>query len=146
MPNNKLCKVCNSPHRAEIEELYFVKGWGCRRISKYLYEKYGEDISHVAIYNHMKNHVSEELLNKIEDEISKACEELYNRIAKSIGDDFKILGEIIEISMRDLRNPKATARMKEVAGKNIFNAMEMKHKILKLTEERVSSTNDDIDL
>lgn len=143
---SKKCKVCNSEYRAEIEELYFVKGWGSRRISKYIYETYGEDISHAAIANHFKHHVSEELLNKIEEETTKACEEIYHKIATSIGDDFKVLSEIIEISMQDMKNPKASARMKEVAGKNIFNAMDMKHKILKLTEEKASTSDDEFEI
>jgi len=49
------CKVCNSEHRSEIEKL-LTEGWGVKRISDWLKEKYNEHISHTAIHNHKKNH------------------------------------------------------------------------------------------
>ncbi len=53
--HNSQCKVCNSEHRVEIEKL-LTEGWGVKRISDWLKEKYNEHISHTAIHNHKKNH------------------------------------------------------------------------------------------
>lgn len=49
------CKVCNSPHRNEIENL-LSEGWGTKRISAWLKETYDEQISHTSILNHKKKH------------------------------------------------------------------------------------------
>lgn len=51
----KLCKVCNSPHRAEIEER-LAQGWSSRRISTWLQDTYGEIISHSSIALHKRKH------------------------------------------------------------------------------------------
>lgn len=53
--HNSQCKVCNSEHRVEIEKL-LAEGWGVKRISEWLEEKYNERISHTAIHNHKKKH------------------------------------------------------------------------------------------
>lgn len=49
------CKVCNSPHRNEIETL-LAQGWGTPRISQWLKDTYSEEISHKSIYKHKMNH------------------------------------------------------------------------------------------
>jgi len=71
------CKVCNSPHRAEIEQL-LAEGWSSRRISRWLLEKYGEKISFASIQNHKKYHwnVAEEIRKRA---AQKESEELFEQ-------------------------------------------------------------------
>lgn len=66
------CKVCNSPHRAEIEKL-ILEGWSVRRIANWLKETYGEQISHAAIANHKNKHfnVAREIRKRVSVEESK---------------------------------------------------------------------------
>lgn len=50
------CKVCNSPHRAEIERWVKEEGLGTKRAAQRLFELHGVKISHEAIRNHMAGH------------------------------------------------------------------------------------------
>ena len=77
MKHHPRCKVCNSPHRAEIEKL-LAEGWSSRRISKWLEETYGEKISHNAISTHKKYHwnVAEEVRKRA---AQKESEELFEQ-------------------------------------------------------------------
>ncbi|ABR31310.1 hypothetical protein [Thermosipho melanesiensis] len=78
--HNKQCKVCNSEHRTEIEKL-LAEGWGTRRISKWLKDKYNESISDNAILNHKKKHwnVSKEIKKRA---ARKESEELFEEEVK----------------------------------------------------------------
>jgi len=78
---NSRCKVCESPYRAEFEQLYF-QGWGGKRISKYLKEKYGVEISHVTIIKHMNEHVKQQLREAIEKETTEIYTQMYKEIAE----------------------------------------------------------------
>lgn len=49
------CKVCNSPHRAEIEKWVKEEGISAREAARQLAEM-GEKISHEAIRRHMLEH------------------------------------------------------------------------------------------
>jgi len=71
------CKVCNSPHRAEIERL-LAEGWSSRRIAQWLEEKFGEKISHRAINEHKKRHwnVAKEIKRRA---AQKESEELFEQ-------------------------------------------------------------------
>ena len=73
--HNKRCKVCNSPHRNEIENL-LSEGWGTKRISIWLKETYGEEISDKAILNHKNKHwnVAKEIKKRA---AQKESEELF---------------------------------------------------------------------
>ena len=137
------CKVCESPHRVEIESLYF-QGWGGKRISKYLKEKYGEEISHVTIIKHMNEHVKQQLREAIEKETTEIYTQMYKEIADNFGLALEALFTMIKVSKHDLENSSAKARDKEVAGRNLIMAIKEMKDILQLTEEKESS--DDIEL
>ena len=141
--NNKLCKVCNSPHRAEIESLYF-QGWGAKRISAYLKEKYNEDISYSAILRHMQNHVKPQLLEAIEEETTEIYSKMYKKIANNFGLALEGLFTMIKTAKRDLEKPNAKAREKEVAGRNLVMAIREMKELLQLTEDKDGA--DDIEL
>jgi len=73
--HDKKCKVCNSPHRAEIEKL-LSEGWGVKRISKWLLDTYDEKISDGTILRHKKQHwnVAKEIQRRLSQ---KESEELF---------------------------------------------------------------------
>lgn len=81
---DKRCKVCNSEHRAEIEKL-LAEGWSASRISEWLKETYGEEISYTSVLRHKKNHwnVTKEVKKRISQ---KESEELFEvEVTKRIG-------------------------------------------------------------
>ena len=92
----------------------------------------------------MKEHVKQELKEAIEEETTEIYTQMYKEIASNFGLALEALFTMIKTSKRDLENPKATAREKEVAGKNLVMAIKELRDILQLTEEKESS--EDIDL
>ncbi|MGE5593807.1 MAG: hypothetical protein ACM3X3_09035 [Betaproteobacteria bacterium] len=50
------CKVCNSPHRVQIEEWARKEGLSPRAISARLASEFGEPVSHKAVWRHLKDH------------------------------------------------------------------------------------------
>ena len=55
------CKVCNSPHRVEYEQMYLDKGMYVKDIWRYAVTKYGENISYPAFSRHFRYHVKQAL-------------------------------------------------------------------------------------
>lgn len=50
------CRVCNSPHRVEIERWCKDEGLSSRRAAARLLAEYGEKIDHTSIWQHMRDH------------------------------------------------------------------------------------------
>jgi len=73
--HDKRCKVCNSSYRNQIEKL-LAEGWGTKRISNWLKEKYNEKISAGSILNHKNKHwnVSKEIKKRA---TQKESEEIF---------------------------------------------------------------------
>jgi hypothetical protein len=142
--NISQCKVCNSPHRAEIETLYF-QGWGGRKIEKYLKDNYGEDISYRTIIRHMQEHVKPRLKEAIEEETTEIYTKMYKEVASNFGLALEALFTMIKTGKKDLENEKATARDKEVAGRNITMAIKEMKELLQLTEEKEGSDDFGLD-
>lgn len=55
------CKVCQSPHRVEYEQMYLDKGMYVKDIWRYAVTKYGENISYPAFSRHFRYHVKQAL-------------------------------------------------------------------------------------
>ncbi len=50
------CRVCNSPHRVEIEQWCKEEGLSPRAAAARLLEVYGEKVSHQSVWQHMRDH------------------------------------------------------------------------------------------
>jgi hypothetical protein len=75
--NDKRCKVCNSEYRNKIEKL-LSEGMSARKISDYINDEYGENISHNSINTHKKKHwnVNKEVQRvKIQEESKELFQE-----------------------------------------------------------------------
>lgn len=84
------CRVCNSPHRAEIEQ-WLADGLSPREISACL-AKLGEQISHKSIWRHRREHFN------IQEEAAKQYAESQARLKEAAAkrvDEIRLLDEQI---------------------------------------------------
>lgn len=97
------CKVCNSPHRDEIERRY-QSGMSALAISRWLASEYGEQISDRSIRNHMAKHfnVREVVQKKYIEKKSENPEERMKVFVEEELDEIAELDSIIRES-KELR-------------------------------------------
>jgi hypothetical protein len=92
MPKTR-CTICNSSHRAYIEEQALENGVSIREISQAVKDKFGMKISHVSISNHLKNHLNNDHLMDVETDtepelsIESRLRTLEIWVAKTISND-----------------------------------------------------------
>ncbi|SMB97975.1 Ribonuclease R winged-helix domain-containing protein [Thermanaeromonas toyohensis ToBE] len=82
------CKVCNSPHRAEIEKWIKEGGVSAREVARRLAEM-GEKISHEAIRRHMLEHF----------DVAAEAREQYRKSQKQF--DLEVKKRLSDIEMLD---------------------------------------------
>lgn len=73
------CKVCNSPHRVQVEQWAREEGLSPRAISARLAEEFQESIGHKSIWQHLREHFdvkaeAREQYQKSQANIEKAVE------------------------------------------------------------------------
>ncbi|ADQ06495.1 conserved hypothetical protein [Caldicellulosiruptor hydrothermalis 108] len=86
------CKVCNSPHRAEIEKWIKEEGISIREVTRRLAEK-GEKISHEAIRRHIAEHFN--VKDSVKEQYKKSQEQFEKLVEKQLS-DIEILDSIIQ--------------------------------------------------
>lgn len=84
------CKVCNSPHRAEIEKWVKDEGVSVREAARRLAEK-GEKISHEAIRRHMLEHF--DVKAEAREQYQRSKEQMKQLAEKRVS-DIEMLDEI----------------------------------------------------
>ena len=92
------CRVCNSPHRTEVEKWCKEEGLRSRGASARLLSEYGEKISHQSIWKHLDEHfdirteVKEKRekrhrdLNVVQEQLKKSEEQLQRAVHKGLSD------------------------------------------------------------
>jgi len=77
------CKVCNSPHRAEIEKWVKEEGISVREAARRIEEK-GEKISHEAIRRHMIEHF--DVKAEVREQYQKSQQQYQRAVKKRLSD------------------------------------------------------------
>ena len=78
------CRVCNSPHRAEIEQWCKDEGLSPRAAAARLLERYGEKITHVTIWRHMQEHF--DIRAEAREQYRKSQEQMQVSVQKCLSD------------------------------------------------------------
>jgi len=93
----------------------------------------------------MQEHVKPRLKEAIEEETTEIYTKMYKEVASNFGLALEALFTMIKTGKKDLENEKATARDKEVAGRNITMAIKEMKELLQLTEEKEGSDDFGLD-
>ena len=132
------CRVCNSPHREEIDAR-LLEGWSIRRVARWLKEEHGEAISPASLQRHRTAHlnVTEEARARLE-----AVRPKFEAAVEKTLDEIRTLDEIAALGLEVARsltplikNPearvsKARADVWAAALREAREAMRAKHEIL----------------
>ena len=86
------CKVCNSPHRADVERWAKEDGMGLREIAKRLADL-GLSVSHIAVRRHLIEHFDVKAEAKEQYEKSKVT--MQTQVEKRLS-DLEMLDEVIQ--------------------------------------------------
>jgi len=78
------CRVCNSPHRVEIERWCRDEGLSPRRAAARLLEEHGEKISHMSIRQHMRDHF--DVRAEAREQYRRSQEQFEQQVAKQLSD------------------------------------------------------------
>jgi len=78
------CKVCNSPHRAEIEKWCKDEGLSPRAVAAKLLEIHGEKISHQSIWKHMNEHF--DVKAEAREQYQRSKEQFKEAVKKRLSD------------------------------------------------------------
>ena len=87
------CRVCNSPHRAEIEKWVKEDGLSPRAAVGRLIEEYGEKISHQSIWKHMQEHF--DIKAEAREQYQKSRKQM-DRFVKKRLSDLEILDNLMQ--------------------------------------------------
>ena len=89
------CRVCNSPHRTEVEKWCKEEGLSPRGATARLLREYGEKISHQSVWKHMDEHFDiraevkekkERHLKIVREQLQKSEEQLQQAVIKCLSD------------------------------------------------------------
>ncbi|NPV30646.1 MAG: hypothetical protein HPY58_13565 [Firmicutes bacterium] len=135
------CKVCNSPHRVEIEKWVKEGGISAREVARRLAEM-GEKISHEAIRRHMLEHFdvtaeAREQYQKSQEQFERAVQRRLSDIEMldaTIADNFE-LSQATTAWLKDLiaqrKNPPlALVQLREKLQSEMRQAMKTKQELL----------------
>lgn len=78
------CKVCNSPHRVEIERWAQENGMSPRAISARLASEFGESIGYKSIWQHLREHF--DVKAEAREQYQKSQEQLKQQVKKRLSD------------------------------------------------------------
>ncbi len=136
------CKVCNSQHRAEIEEWAKEEGMSPRAISSRLKEKFGEEISYKSIWQHLNEHFdiraeAREQYQKSQQQYQRAVKKQLSDIEMldaTINDNFE-LSQATVAWLKDLidkrkKPPMALVQLREKLQSEMRQAIKQKQEIL----------------
>ena len=87
------CPICNSPYKAEIEQMYF-EGFSPREIAVYIENTKGVSYSPQSILNHCRNHVDIESVKDFVVRVDSAINKLEGETKRL--ETEKIIEEIIK--------------------------------------------------
>ena len=132
------CKVCNSPHREEIDAR-LLEGWSTRKVAAWVYDTYGERISPAGIYRHKTAH-----LNVLDEAKARmeAIKPKFEEAVKETLDEIRTLDEIARLGLEVARSllplvkdpaarvSKARADIWAASLREAREAMRVKHEIL----------------
>lgn len=85
------CKVCNSPHRADIERWAKEEGLSPRAISARLRER-GESIGHKSIWQHLRDHF--DVRSEAREQYAKSQQQFEDQVKKELS-DLQMLDRVI---------------------------------------------------
>lgn len=136
------CKVCNSPHRALIEEWAKKDGLSPRAISGKLREEFQESISHKSIWRHLNEHFdvkaeAREQYQKSQQQFQKAVGKRLSEIEMldaTIADNFE-LSQATTAWLKDLiegrkKLPLALVQLREKLQSEMRQAIKQKQELL----------------
>ncbi len=136
------CRVCNSPHRVEVEQWCKDEGLSPRTVALRLREAYGEKISHQSIWLHMKEHFdvqaeAREQYQKSQANMQKAAEkqlsdiEMLDSIAQESYDLHKSVKEWLRqlVENKD-RVPKSLVDLLSVTAGEVRQHLKAKAELL----------------
>lgn len=127
--------VEKSEHRDEIDD-FLLKGESARFVSKYIYDKYNEKISHQAITRYRKKCLNVEDQVRIEYQDKKSKEKVHVEVSKGVT-DLEKLDKIIDKpcdttpDLNSVEDPTEREKLKIQIDKGKVQAIKTKHDILK---------------
>ena len=136
--------VEKSEHRDEIDD-FLLKGESARFVSKYIYDKYNEKISHQAITRYRKKCLNVEDQVRIEYQDKKSKEKLHGEVSKGVT-DLEELDKIIyedcnlKSKLEDVEDPLERENLKIKLKNSKSRAVQIKHQILKDDDTHVEVT------
>ncbi len=83
-----MCKVCNSPHRLDIERWAQEDGLSSRAISRKLAAEFEENIGHKSVWQHLKEHF--DIKAEARELYAKSQEHMRGMVEKHVSDIEKL--------------------------------------------------------